>query len=297
MSEAIQPLDSVSEKQLTQARKTCAAITHKHAGNFYYAFMFMEREKRLGIEALYAFCRIGDDLADESPSLDSAQVISTEGFEQLHQRLDLCFQGFYTDDLTLSLADAIQRFGFERIHFDELLLGLESDLTMTRYETFEQLRQYCYRVASTVGLLCLKIFDCDTDKSRRYAEYLGIGMQLTNILRDLREDYDRGRIYLPQTDMKKFGLEGDDLFAQAHVDRLEKLIHWEAERAEGFFIRAEVELTPDLRKQLVIARIMGAIYRKILERIIEHNQFDERIELTTWEKMQIARNVFAESLR
>ena len=286
----IHKLEDASPAMLEEAWKSSAEIARKNAGNFYYAFIFLPASQRHGIEALYAFCRTGDDFSDEIGG-DKERL-----FEIFRERLDLCFRGLYCDKLTLSLAHAVDKFQFDRMHFDEMLEGLESDLTVTSYPTFEKLRQYCYRVASTVGLLCLKIFSCDNEASRRYAENLGIAMQLTNILRDLREDLDRGRIYIPQTDLQRFGFNDQKLFAADKAESLLKLVQFEAERAESFFSAAEAELTPKLISPLIAARIMGGIYKRILAGIVKQKKFDKRVELSRWDKMAIAKGVVAETL-
>jgi len=287
----VRSLEQATAESLDRAWRSSAEIARRAAGNFYYAFIFLPVDKRRGTEALYAFCRVGDDLADDARSGKTARL------EGLRRRLDLCYSGKYCDDLTLALADAVRRFGFERGHMDELLLGIESDLTVTRYQTFTELRLYCYRVASTVGLLCLKVFDCDTSAARSYAENLGIGMQLTNILRDLYEDHSRGRIYLPQDELVRFGISDGSLFTPENRPCLVELVRWEVQRAEQFFETAEAALTPELSTPLFAARIMGAVYRRILHRIAELDRFDRRVELPKREKLSIARSIFRESLK
>jgi len=299
--DSIRPLSDASPVDLARARRNCAELAKLAAGNFYYAFIFMPAVQRFGIEALYAFCRAGDDVVDApGTSPENAEGSNAENklnmLTRLRRRLDLCYQGFYVDDLTLSLSDALGRFRFERDHFDDLMTGIETDITVKRYPTFGDLRLYCYRVASTIGLLCLKIFGCDTSQSRQYAENLGIGMQLTNILRDIREDLDRDRIYLPGEDLERFGIDESELFIPANSDRLVKLVRWEAERAESFFQQADSCLEPGMNRTLFPARIMGSIYRAILDRIKSMNRFDSRVELSKSAKLTIARRIAVEVL-
>ena len=286
--------------EITRAHKSAALTAKRTAGNFFYAFRLLPRDQKEGIQALYAFCRAGDDAADNRTAGDPGSRI-----ESLRQRLGLIFAGNYCDDLTLALLDAHRRFGFERAHFDELLAGLEMDLTLARYATFAELRQYCYRVASSVGLLCLRIFRCDSDQTRNYAEQLGIAMQLTNILRDLAEDYRRGRIYIPGADLLRFGLDEKTL-AQTigaaegeagalNRDRFHELIQFEAARAEGFFASADEALLSEMYKPMLTARIMGAIYRRLLQRIRAARRFDLRIRLSAGEKLAIASRMALES--
>ncbi len=293
---SLRPLSDATEDELKQAWDSCARIAHENAGNFYYAFIFLPQQKRQGIEALYAFCRAGDDLADDDIELNEKDggTEQIDIFADLKRKLDLCYDGFYSDDRTLALCNAIERFKLKKDHFTDLLKGLESDLHVNRYKSFEELELYCYRVASTVGLLCLNVFECDSDESRRFAEYLGIGMQITNILRDLREDLDRDRIYLPQDDLTEFGFDDDDLFNEEKTSKLKDLVRFEAKRAQQFFDKADNELDDNNRSPLVVARIMKAIYQRILERILELNSFTKRVELSRWDKLKIAHQIFKE---
>jgi len=287
----ISKLEGASAEELNRAWQHCAIITRRHAGNFYYAFIFMPAEKRRAIQALYAFCRIGDDAVDEAQG-DPRKII-----ELLRYKLDLCYNGRYIDELTLALSHAIKQYAFEKKHFEELLLGIEMDLSVNRYQTFDELRVYCYRVASTVGLLCLKIFDCDTENSRQYAESLGIGMQLTNILRDIREDIDRDRIYIPLEDLERFGVKESDLVNRVNNKDIKDLVNWEAERAGSFFTEAENCLTHGMRRKLYPAMIMGDIYREILNKIVADDKLEKRVELTRKDKIKIARRIITDGLR
>ncbi len=281
-------LDDAEPRELEEAWKYCAGIARRAAGNFYYAFLFLPRELRRGIYALYAFLRAGDDAADNGDG-GSRQLL-----KKLRRGLDLVFAGRYCDRLTLALAHAHRRFVFPREHFDEMFRGLQMDLSVKRYPTFEDLRLYCYRVASTVGLLCLPIFGADTPEARCYAENLGIGMQLTNILRDLWEDLQRGRIYLPAEDLNRFELHESEIFAASQASKLRDLVLWEARRAEHFFREAEKWFPADLKAKLAVAQIMGAIYKTILDKIIAAERFDRCIELNRREKLNIGYRVVSE---
>lgn len=282
-------LDDASPTQLRQAWQHCALVTRRAAGNFYYAFIFLPKERRRGIQALYAFLRAGDDAAD------SEQGNKAELLNRVKERLDLCYEGYFSDSLTLGLALAIKKFKFPRKHFDDMFLGLKSDLNVNRYETFSELHQYCYRVASTVGLLCLSIFDADTPKARIYAENLGIGMQLTNILRDLQEDFGRNRIYLPAEDLRRFGLNDSNFFSDNNRNQLGELITWEVERAESYYEKASNDFPCELRGRLIAATIMGRIYQTILQRVKTAKDHHNRIELSRREKLAIGYRVITES--
>lgn len=257
-----------------QAYRCCARIARQSAGNFYWTFLTLPKFKRRAITALYAFCRAGDDAVDDE-SADKAGRL-----EQMRRRLDLVFAESYCDLLTLALAEAARSFRFERQPFDDLIMGMATDLQPVRIQTESELDLYCYRVASTVGLICLRIFDADSEPARRYAVELGKAMQMTNILRDLREDYARGRVYLPEEHLQRFGMSGDRLFAESNAARLCELVRWEAHKAQDKFELAGQILPENLKGKLIAARAMSAIYRAILERIARADHFNRRIEIT-----------------
>ncbi len=267
---------------LRSAYRYCASLTQRYAGNFRYAFRFLPNDQRNGIYALYSFCRLADDATDDGVDNPAELLNSLEG------QLDGCYRGMYNDELTLALADTIHRFDLDRIDFKDMLTGMRSDLTVNRYDTFSDLEIYCYRVASTVGLHCIRIFGADNEQSRLYARNLGIAMQLTNILRDVKEDFDRGRIYIPQEDLKRFDLVDESLFVDNGRDKLNDLIRWEAKRVENYFRKAEETLPAKLSSRLFVARIIGAIYQELLRKIERAERHDQRIELSHWEKLHIA---------
>ncbi len=281
-------LEDASSQELEAAWKHCAAITRRAAGNFYYAFLFLPPEKRRGIYALYAFLRAGDDATDDD-HVDSRGIL-----QRLQHRLDLVFAGRYNDRLTLALAYAHRQFQFMRVHFEDMFLGLEMDLQPTIYHSFADLKLYCYRVASTVGLLCLRIFGVDTEDARKYAENLGIAMQLTNILRDIVEDYERGRIYLPVEDIERFKLSREHLLSAEYHQQLVNLVRWEGSRAHEYYQLADSLMPLKHKRKLVASKIMGIIYRTILKKIMVNDRFDKRVELTRREKLTIARKVVQE---
>jgi phytoene synthase len=282
-------LCNASVEEIETAYQKAEAISRKHAGNFQYAFNLLPEAQRKGIQALYAFCRAGDDASDEEAADKGAQ---DELLGSVRRRLDLVFRGLYLDDLTLALAHAHSVFHFDRRHFDDLILGLTADLHVNRYPTFRELKRYCYRVASTVGLLCLSIFGCDTPRARIYAENLGIAMQLTNILRDLAEDRRRGRVYLPVSDLNRFGLTPDNFLLTDNRASLKQLVDFEVQRTLGYFDFARQSLPPENRKQLSAAIVMGAIYRVLLKRIAKASRYDVRISIPDKIKTRLSSRVF-----
>ncbi len=280
-------LTLASPQEIAEAYRYCSGIVRRAAGNFSYAFLLLPRKQRRGIHALYAFCRAGDDAADEPDVVKDQRMALTS----LRLRLDGCYQGLYSDRLTLALADAIRRFGFERKDFDDLLLGIESDLAPVKYNTEQELILYCYRVASTVGLLCLKIFAADEDRDREFAVELGKGMQLTNILRDLTEDRARGRLYIPASDLQAVGVSDEQLFESTSPGKLKEIIQINIGRARRHFGRARSALLPEHAGKLRAARAMGAIYEAILARIENNPDFRGKVELSRLEKLALIKSL------
>lgn len=264
---------------LRQAPRTI----HRNS-NFAFSFLFLPRPQREAIERVYAFCRTLDDVSDSALSREEKK----RQLEFWRNELDRCYAGNAEHPITASLQETVQKFGLTRIYFDDLLQGIEMDFTIARYSSFVQLSQYCYRVAGVVGLICLEIFGCPNE--RDYAVALGIAFQITNILRDVKDDALRGRIYLPQDDLLRFGYTEAELFNSTYNDRFVELMRFEAERAGDYFRRAADLLKPKDRKQLIASEIMAAIYSALLQEIktARYNVFDQRIRLSKPRKLTLA---------
>jgi phytoene synthase len=231
--------------------------------SFHYSFGLLPRDRRRAIETVYAFCRHVDDLADEGMSGRDAQA----QLMLVRDELERCYQSAPTLPVTRALQDSIRRFRIPREPFEAILEGVEMDLHKRRYATFAELRGYCVRVASAVGLLCLPIFGCRHPKSRDYAVDLGIALQLTNILRDLKADATRGRIYLPIDEMESFGYGERHLLAGETGPAFLALMRYQAVRAARHYESAAAALPVIDRKSLLPAEVMGAIYRRLLRRL------------------------------
>ena len=247
------------------------AITQKSASNLALAFILLPQPKRDAMSALYAFCREVDDVADE----DSAPVEQRR--EQLaawRQDIKLACDGqtprFPTNR---ELQPVIRQFGLRFEFFDELIKGCEMDLVTLRYKDFEQLELYCYRVASAVGLLSIEIFGHQNPATRDYAIYLGKALQLTNILRDVKNDAARGRIYLPQTELEKHGVSEREILDSKYSDRYRELAGSVAQRAKNFYQLAQKTLPPEDRKSMVAAELMGSVYWQLLQKL-ERGKFN-----------------------
>ncbi len=232
--------------------------------SFHYSFGLLPAEQKRGIESVYSFCRVIDDLADEGP-IEPERAAA--GLRVYREEIDLCYTGRPALDVTRELQACVRRFAIPREPLEDLLAGVEMDLTVTRYETFDDLRLYCQRVASAVGLICLAIFGCRHPKSREYAVDLGIALQLTNILRDLKTDAARGRIYLPLAEMAASGYRPEDLLRGARTAAFDSLMRHQAGRAHRFFESAARALPESDRPRLLAAEVMRAIYLKLLRRM------------------------------
>jgi phytoene synthase len=268
-------------------------FTNARATNFYYAFVFLPAQKRLAIEAVYAFARRGDDIADSG--MDPAEAAGA--LAGYRQALDACYtqnESRLDSPELRALADAIKRFKIPRQPFEDLILGLEMDMTGTRYETFEQLSLYCYCVASTIGLMCIEIFEYQNPRTRDYAINLGKALQLVNILRDIQTDAQRGRIYLPQEDLNRFGVRPAALLAGIYNDPFVELMQFECDRARHFFNQARQMLPREDRSSMKAAEIMASIYWGILKRIQKrcYNVFGKRVRVPRPLKLWTALTVY-----
>jgi phytoene synthase len=239
--------------------------------SFYYAFLVLPPEQRRAIIAVWDFCRALDDAVDEAPVSDpSGQGILTGADAVAYWRSEIarCHDG--AEPLTPEgrrLQPFVRQFDLPRQAFDDVLDGVAMDLDTTRYKTFDDLFEYCRRVASAVGLICIRIFGCRSAGAREYALNLGIALQLTNILRDIRDDLGRGRVYLPLDDLAAHGCTVADLEAGVVTDKVRELLAFECRRARGFYQRAIEVRPPGDRPRLVAAEIMRAVYFETLTRI------------------------------
>ena len=250
--------------------------------SFYYSFLVLPAEKRRAIVAVWDFCRAVDDAVDEAPGEGKAKEIA--GRERIgwwRQELDRCFgAGTPESEQGRALVPLIARFGLQRRPFEALIEGVEMDLGNRRYEKFEDLYEYCIRVASAVGLICLNIFGTRGKAAEQYATDLGVALQLTNIVRDVPVDLAQGRLYLPLEDLRAHGCSEADLRSEmaaagggVRSPKVKSLLRRQAQRAREYYARAARALPRRDRRRLVAAEIMSAIYRALLRRI-ERADFD-----------------------
>jgi phytoene synthase len=247
------------------------AITRKSASNLALAFILLPREKRDAMCALYAFCREVDDVADE----DSAPLETRRArlAEWRHDIKRACENGSPQFPVNQELQPVIQKFRLPFELFDELIKGCEMDLDTVRYESHEQLEIYCFRVASVVGLLSIEIFGRKNSACRDYAIHLGKALQLTNILRDVKTDAARGRIYLPLADLRQFNVTPREILDGQYSDRYHALAAHIAARARNFYRLARQTLPAGDRRSMVAAELMGAVYWQLLLKL-ENGRFN-----------------------
>ena len=279
------------------------------ATSFYYAFLALPRHEREAIIAVWDFCRAVDDEVDEPDAAvaalprDERRAALHHALDRWRKEIDRCYGGAPETAQGQSLAPWIRRFDLSRRSFDDLVDGVAMDLDRDRYGTFEELYEYCWRVASTVGYLCVEIFGQRTPAAREYALNLGLALQLTNIIRDVRGDAEQGRIYLPQDDLARFGCSDDDLMASRLTPAVGQLLAFESARARQYYDRAARVLPSLDRRAMVAAEIMGRIYREILDRIERagYDVFSSRVRvpksrqatlaIDTWLRARLSRHV------
>ena len=284
--------------ELDQAYHHCQLVAREHARNFYYAFRTLPPRKRRASYAAYAYCRLCDDIADGDADVERKREQLVEVRAALSTALDN--DGPHTDQRPefRALAHATSSFQIPHRYFLEILEGVESDLVKTRFADFGELRAYCYGVASVVGLICIEVFGYDDPRASDYAIDMGIALQLTNILRDVKEDADRDRIYIPQDEMTRFGYSESDLKSGVVNDSFRALMKFQADRARSYYAASRPLFNLLESRSRVCPRVLHAAYGAILDRI-EQSGFDvfsQRIGLTATQKIMITARLWAGSL-
>ena len=318
----------VPEHMIETSYEFCEELTRREAGNFYHSFKYLPEEKRRSIMAYYAFCRRADDIADgdfvdvfPGGSSDDPESVSyrldierlspsgpvldrsayNDKMSQLfyyRKKLSTAYGGFTsTDPIFIALKDTVRKYGIQRQLLDDMISGMENDFHKNRYQTFEELYSYCYRVASTVGLVCIEIYGYDEPKAKEYAESWGVFMQLINIIRDVSEDAQRDRIYLPMEDLARWGISEDDIKSGGDLlnhPGWSPFVKEYLERADGYRQRA-FKLFSHLDKSARYSpAAMASFYQSIMTKISKKNGdvFTERIQLSKTEKILLAGYVY-----
>lgn len=256
-------------------------ITRESKSNLALAFVSLDRERRRDMTTLYAFCRVVDDIADTG-------TLSTDVRQEQLTRWREWLRNGTPDEPALAgdLRKLIAKYPISPEMLDEIITGVEMDLHKSSYATFSELRTYCYHVASAVGLASIEIFGYRNAACKEYAVELGLALQMTNIIRDVGRDLDKGRIYLPAEDMERFQYSDSDLRQRLYDDNFVRLLKFEADRAAQFFARAAALLPKEDRHSMVAAEIMGSVYRALLRRMQadKFRVFDKDYRLNKLEK-------------
>jgi len=268
---------------LAESYAYCRRVARTRARNFYYAFVLLPREQRDAMCAVYAFLRYGDDLSDEPGA-------SRRSIEEWRAALAATFEGRCEAHPALpAFHDTVTRYHIPARYFEDAIDGVASDLEPRRIETFDQLYRYCYQVASTAGLATIHVLGFDSANALPLAEKCGVAFQLTNILRDIREDAQRGRIYLPAEDLAQFRVGEDDLRAGIRTPEFIDMMDFEAGRARGYYKESQPLLALVRRRSRASLAALVAIYSRLLDRIERSNYdvFTRRISLSAAEKSWI----------
>ena len=274
------------------ATQFCSQLTRKSRSNFYYAFLFLPRPRRAALYAVYAFCRIVDDVAD----LGTDPEVQRKELARWWAEVARCYEGGESETpVGRRLADAVRAYPIPRTALEAILDGVEMDLEGATYETFDALYPYCYRVASAVGLACIEIFGYTDPRAREYAVSLGVALQLTNIMRDVGSDARLGRVYLPQDELRRFGVTVEDLRSGRYTESFVALMESQAARARRYYAAAGQAFPARDARTLVAAEIMGRIYRSLLAELEARRfrVFGSRVTLPARRKLGIALRTWA----
>jgi 15-cis-phytoene synthase len=255
--------------------------------NFLYSFLLLPKQKREAMRRVYDFCRYTDDLVDEDSTANKQELLN-----EWREEVEACYRGNAAHPVMRALENIVREFNIPKAYLLKLIDGVEIDLYKTRYETFQELREYCYAVASVVGLISIQVFGFKHKQTKEYAINLGYALQLTNILRDIKQDAAKNRIYLPLEDLRKFGYDEQSILSSRYDEKFIALMEFETERAWNYYLKARKLLLPDESSSMIAAEIMDAIYFRILVKIErgKYNVFATRIRISNPQKMLITFN-------
>ncbi len=285
--------ESPDQAAVRRAYAECRAITKASSTNFYYGFLTLPPAKRQSIYAAYAFCRLCDDIVDDPERRPTA----AKQLDDVRKRLSDAYDGRPDGPIWVALSHSREQYGIPMAPFADVIDGCEMDLTKSTYETFGEVTQYCRRVASAVGLIVIHICGYENDRAVEYAIDLGIAMQLTNILRDVEEDAQAGRVYLPREELERFGYSTDELMAGTVNEPFRNLMRFQVERARRYF-ESGSRLFPLMdRRSRACPRTMASVYRGLLDRIEAsgYDVFSGKIELSPASKAVLAARLWLQS--
>jgi len=270
-----------------EAYAFCRAVAHKHGANFSVGFRFLPKLKRRAVYAAYSYCRWADDIVDEGSGEDAGAPLAR--LDEWQRELDAAYAGHPTHPITIALADALQHFAIPKSAFIALIDGCRQDMTKSRYENFDELLHYCELVAASISDISLSIFGYRNDAAIEHGRHLSTALQLTNVTRDVGDDLARDRIYVPQEDLRRFGVSDHDLFDRSESERMRALIEFQIARAESYFRAAEPlleELDFDARFPVLL---MGGVYATVLAKLKKDplTVIRKRLSLSTLQKMLV----------
>jgi phytoene synthase len=271
---------------LAESNRYCETVARREAANFYPAFRLLPSQQRLAMCALYTFMRIADDCSDEDGPLER----KTQNLDAWRRGLHAAMRGDFAHPSHAALADTVHTHKIPVQYLDDVVDGVAMDLGAVHYETWDDLRLYCYRVAAAVGLACIHIWGFSDPSALVHAEQAGYAFQLTNILRDLKEDAGRGRIYLPADDLRRFGYAPEELRGGVQSEAFRALMRFETERAKSFYdagAALEPLLAPPGR---AVFLMMARTYRQLLNEIEarDYDVFSSRVRVSSWKKLRFA---------
>jgi phytoene synthase len=284
---------------LPQSYSACERIARTQAANFYPAFRVLPKVQRQAMCALYAFLRITDDLVDLDHGLTR---INTDGnhsnnakkaLDDWHRRFELALDGNHSHEIHPALADTVTKFGIPRQYLDDVFTGVQMDLEPVAFDTFEELYRYCYCVASAVGLACIHIWGFEGEGATGHAESAGIGFQLTNILRDLKEDAARNHFYLPRRELERFGYSREELCRGERTEGFRELMRFQVDRAKDYYRKAEALRSHLSRPGRAVFQVLMRTYSSLLRQIESrhYDVFSTRISLSRWKRVRVALGV------
>lgn len=282
-------MESITKKNLAQYEKQLPAEEAK--SNFLYSFSLLPKEEKAAINSLYAFCSYIDDIVDSTPS-NTPEVIERKEkrLRWWEQEIEKLYNKKHKNRLIAPLTDLFNKFNIPKQYFITLIKGCRRDLYQNRYQNFTELKDYCYSVASVVGLMSIEIFGYKYDSTKQYAVSLGYALQLTNILRDVKHDKDNGYIYLPQDEMERFGYSEEDLINEVYNDKFIAMMEFQVQRAKKYYFEARSELMSEDKNSMLPAQVMDEIYFRLLEKIElnNYNVFRKKIKVSLVHKIMIA---------
>lgn len=269
--------------KLNRSYAYCEQLARREAGNFYHGFRLLPRDQRRAMCALYAFLRLTDDLTDQPGPVTEKRAL----LEDWRSRWRAALAGEPSHPVHAALCHAVRKFHIPHAYLEEAITGVGMDLERCAYETFADLYPYCYRVASVVGLCCIHIWGFTDPRAEKYAEAAGIAFQLTNILRDLKEDAERGRVYLPREDLQRFQYTEEDLRHGVRDERFRALMRFQSERAAGYYeaSRPLAELLSPAGRAIFL--VMAGTYRSLLDAIVrsDYDVFSQRVTVRKGRKL------------